>query len=448
MSSITTKVLTVTELTQAIKSYIEPKFFALQLKGEITNFTQQSSGHLYFNLKDENSQISCVLFKNLASQLQKIPKAGDKVIVRASLSVYVPRGSYQLIISELQFEGLGDLLLRLHELKDKFQKKGYFDPQHKKPLPKYPKTIGVITSPTGAVIHDILTVLERRFKGFHLILNPVKVQGLGAEKEIAQAIDEFNRFNMVDVMIVGRGGGSLEDLWAFNEEVVVEAIFRSNIPVISSVGHETDFCLADFAADLRAPTPSAAAEMVIKEKSSQMDFLEKTKRHIKFHASQLLQHLKVKLTSLAKQKVFTSPEYLLKDSFQKIDDVSTQLCQLMQDNIKFKKIRLEAFDQTLKTSDPLFKLNSLKNQRKDYEKRINIAFFQKLKLLRQRIEHIKNFLESLNPESILKKGYCIPFAENSDSVIISSKEISPGATIQLQFHDGRVTTIATKDSHG
>lgn len=403
---------------------------------------------MYFNLKDENSQISCVLFKNLASSLSKLPKAGDKVIVRASISVYVPRGSYQLIISELQYEGLGDLLLRLHELKEKFQKQGYFDPASKKPLPKYPKTIGVITSPTGAVIHDILTVLERRFKGFHLILNPVKVQGSGAEKEIAQAIDEFNNYNLVDVIIVGRGGGSLEDLWAFNEPCVVEAIYRSRIPIVCSVGHETDYCLADFAADVRAPTPSAAAEMVMKEKSSQIDFLEKSKKQLKFHSEHLLNHLKSKLQALKRQKMLSSAEYLLKEPFQKLDDITLRLDTQIQDHIKIKKIHVEALKQTIKSQDPQAKLELYKNQKKDYEKRIDLAFCLRLKQLRQKLSYTKELLESVNPQSILKKGYCIPFAENSSSVIISSKQISPGATIHLQFHDGQVTTIATKDSHG
>lgn len=448
MSLLATKVLTVTELTQAIKAHLEPKFFSIQLKGEITNFTQQSSGHLYFNLKDESSQVSCVLFKNLATQLSKIPKAGDKVIVRASLSVYVPRGNYQLIISELQYEGLGDLLLKLHELKEKFHKKGYFDASIKKPLPKYPKTIGVVTSPTGAVIHDIVTVLERRFKGFHLILNPVKVQGSGAELEIAQAIEEFNRHQLVDVMIVGRGGGSLEDLWAFNEECVVEAIYRSKIPIISSVGHETDFCLADFAADVRAPTPSAAAEMVMKEKSAQLEFLEKSKKHVKFHATQMLQHLKQKLHSVTRQKVFSSPDYLLKEHFQKLDDVTQRLTQHMQDSLKMKTIHVESLKKRLQSLDPLARIQSYKEQKKDFEKKIDMSFGFYLKSMRQKLSYIKELIESANPSSILKKGYCIPFAENSSSVIISSKQVIPGAMIQLQFHDGRVTTIATKDSHG
>ena len=239
------KILSVTELTSAIKAVIEPSFQGIAVKGEISNFKLQSSGHLYFTLKDAGSQISAVLFKGNAACLNKMPKEGDQVVAKGEISLYAPRGQYQIIVRELQFLGLGDLLLKLQQLKEQLQMRGWFDPAHKKKLPKLPKRIGVVTSPTGAVIQDILQVLTRRFAGFHVILNPVKVQGEGAAQEIAQAISDFNRLKLADVLIVGRGGGSIEDLWAFNEEVVAKAIFESDIPIISAVGHETDFTIAD-----------------------------------------------------------------------------------------------------------------------------------------------------------------------------------------------------------
>ncbi|MCB1083226.1 MAG: exodeoxyribonuclease VII large subunit, partial [Simkania sp.] len=230
MTTTTAEALSVTELTQAIKHQLESNFTALSVKGEVTNLRLQASGHYYFSLKDENAQISAVLFQGNARFAKHLPKMGDQVLIKGEINVYAPRGTYQIIVREIEHAGLGELLLKFHALKAKLEKMGWFDPAKKKPLPTYPKTIGVVTSPTGAVIQDILNVLKRRFPNFHLILNPVKVQGAGAAEEIAQAIDDFNRFGLADILIIGRGGGSLEDLWAFNEECVAAAIFRSKIP--------------------------------------------------------------------------------------------------------------------------------------------------------------------------------------------------------------------------
>jgi exodeoxyribonuclease VII large subunit len=447
-TSTSIKVFTVSELTQAIKAHLEPKFFHLCLKGEITNFTQQSSGHLYFNLKDEFSQISCVLFKNIATTLPRIPKAGDKVIIKGSLSLYIPRGQYQIVVNHLQHEGVGDLLLKLHELKEKLQRKGYFDPEKKKALPKYPKTIGVVTSPTGAVIHDILNVLHRRFKGFHLILNPVKVQGAGAEKEIAQAIHDFNRYQLADVLIIARGGGSLEDLWAFNEECVIEAIAASHIPIISSIGHETDVSLSDFAADVRAPTPSAAAEIVIKEKSLQLEFLAKAKKMLLYHLTQVIKENTLKLKGITKQKIFSSVDAFLGDYFQKMDDILFHLDKSMQERLRLSSLQLLSLTKQLSSARPDKKLENLKEKNHFFQKRVDQSMLHYLHLQKQKFLHLKELLESIDPRHLLKKGYCIPFAENQNSVIISSKQLKSGDSLSLQFYDGKVSAQVTKDHHG
>jgi exodeoxyribonuclease VII large subunit len=246
-------VLSVSGLTQSIKMLLEGQFSFVAVQGEVSNCKLQASGHLYFSIKDANAQLSAVMFKGDLAKVPRLPKDGDQVILKGGLNVYPPSGKYQIVVRTLEWAGVGALLLQLEALKAKLKGLGYFDSGRKKPLPKFPKTIGVVTSPTGAVIQDILNVLERRISEFHLILNPVKVQGPGASQEIAAAIDFFNKHQLADVLIVGRGGGSLEDLWAFNEEVVAAAIFRSQIPVVSAVGHETDFTLADFVADVRAP---------------------------------------------------------------------------------------------------------------------------------------------------------------------------------------------------
>jgi exodeoxyribonuclease VII large subunit len=364
-------------------------------------------------------------------------------VVKGSLSLYAPRGSYQIVITHLQYEGVGDLLIKLHELKQKLQNKGYFDPAHKKPLPKYPKTIGVVTSPTGAVIHDILTVLQRRFHGFHLILNPVKVQGAGAEQEIAQAILDFNRFKLADVLIVGRGGGSLEDLWAFNEECVIEAIFASEIPIISSVGHETDVSLADFAADVRASTPSAAAEIVIKEKSLQLEFLAKAKKMTLYHMSQLIEHHRFKLKNITKRPLFNSSEVLLAEYVQKMDEISSTLDQALQHKLSLYSLKLLSGAKQLRSVAPDRRLQVFKEKNITFQKGLDHRFNALLQTKKAHIAHLEQLLQSLNPRTILKKGYCIPFSENKSSVIISSKQLKVGDSICLHFHDGEVTTSVT-----
>jgi len=443
MTSLSSQIFSVSQLTQAIKAHLEPKFFHVCVKGEITNFTKQASGHLYFSLKDEHSQISCVIFKGVASALPHLPKAGDKVIIKGSLSVYVPRGGYQVVISHLQYEGMGDLLMKLHERKERLKNKGYFDLAHKKPLPKYPKTIGVITSPTGAVIHDILHVLQRRFRGFHLILSPVKVQGVGAEKEIAQAIEDFNRYNLADVLIIGRGGGSLEDLWAFNEECVVEAIFTSKIPIISSVGHETDVSLADFVADVRAPTPSAAAEMVIKEKSLQLEFLDKAQKQMIYALKQTIHRCKLQLKGILSQKIFTSSEAFVGEYLQRVDEITSRLDETLATKLKMKEQELLSAGKQLRSLAPAQKLAHLKEKSLSLQKHLDHRFSILLARHKERFTHLRLLLDSLDPRTILKKGYCIPFAENHSSVIMSTSQLSAGDALFLHFHDGEVATSVT-----
>src|SRR3990172_5484797 len=255
-------VLKVSELTREIKDILEGKFYEVWVEGEISNLRIPPSGHLYFTLKDDSSQIRAVLFRLQARALRFIPEDGLHVICGGRISVYEKRGEYQLILETMEPKGVGALQLAFLQLKDKLEKEGFFDPGRRKPIPMFPQAIGIVTSPTGAVIRDMLHIIERRFKNVRIVLYPVRVQGEGAALEIAGGIDYFNALNEVDVIIVGRGGGSIEDLWAFNEEEVARAIYHSKIPIISAVGHETDYTIADFVADLRAPTPSAAAELV------------------------------------------------------------------------------------------------------------------------------------------------------------------------------------------
>ncbi|MGR3911942.1 MAG: exodeoxyribonuclease VII large subunit [Candidatus Rhabdochlamydia sp.] len=408
--------LTVSELTFSIKKQLETQFREVRVQGEITNFKEQTSGHLYFTLKDAEAQISSVLFRGNAQSLSRLPKNGDQVIVQGEVSVYAPRGNYQLIIRQLQFAGVGELLLRLHALKSKLEKLGWFDASKKKTLPPTPKTIGVITSPTGAVIQDILNILNRRHANFHLILNPVKVQGEGSAQEIAKAIDDFNKYKLADVLIVGRGGGSLEDLFAFNEEIVAEAIFRSQIPIISAVGHETDFSISDFVADLRAPTPSAAAELVMKASEERLAALQAFQKRM----DQIILHtLKIsfqKIELIKKHPLFASPYALLESNAQRLDDYAREIDTAMMHLLHKKTLSVTALHRQYHAINPKLRITYLK----------------------EKLSQISSHLKSIDPKNLLKKGYSMLFRENSPSVIVSSTELHPNDSIRIVLHDGQV----------
>ncbi|MBS0625318.1 MAG: exodeoxyribonuclease VII large subunit [Verrucomicrobia bacterium] len=462
------KILTITELTAAIKSILEPPFRGISVQGEISNFKLQTSGHLYFNLKDAGAQISAVLFKGNAAQLPRMPKEGDQVIAKGELSIYAPRGNYQLVIRELQFLGVGELLMKLHQLKEKLERQGWFDPKRKKLLPKLPKRIGVVTSPTGAVIQDILNILTRRFSGFHVILNPVKVQGEGAAAEIAQAIADFNKHQLADVLIVGRGGGSIEDLWAFNEEIVAKAIYESRIPIISAVGHETDFTIADWVADVRAPTPSAAAEIVIAEKANLLKYLAHAESVCRQRVLHQISQNRSRLGALKKHPFFSSPYTLLAQPIQQIDTIRTDLDGALQRLLEQQKAKLLSFSRQLELSRPSNRIAQMKERLASLRDQIGTAlknqislkkgkfnadawretserFLRQQILLRQeKLKRVSEHLRSLNPDRLLQKGYAILFAEKEDSIILSAKDLTPQKQFHIRLHDGHVTATANK----
>lgn len=412
------EILTVSELTLAIKKKLEMQFPAVTVRGEISNFKEQSSGHLYFTLKDASSQISAVLFKGNTKGLTKLPKSGDQVIAQGEINVYAPRGNYQLIIRELQYQGLGELLLKLHELKTKLEAKGWFDKSRKKPLPQLPKTIGVVTSATGAVIQDILHVLNRRFASVHVILNPVKVQGEGAALEIAKAIEQFNQYKLADVLIVGRGGGSLEDLFAFNEECVASAIFHSQIPIISAVGHETDFSIADYVADVRAPTPSAAAEIVIAEKKHHTNYLEQMQQRLAQNIFNLIQVHRHKLNGIARQPAFSSPYAMLEIMAQKLDDLSEEITTALKQKVETKKIQFSALYKQIQLFKPP----------------------HQLAILRDKLNRLSSHLKAIDPRTLLTQGYGILFHEKNNCVILSSKDVQIGDSLRIRLCDGEIKT--------
>jgi exodeoxyribonuclease VII large subunit len=453
-------VLTVSQLTHAIKLHLESTFPSLWLQGEVSNCKMQSSGHLYFSLKDAKAQIAAVMFRGDISPKFPLPKDGDHLIVRGDLNVYPPSGRYQLVIREMRHVGLGDLLLKLEELKEKLKKQGWFRTEHKKPLPKFPRCIGVVTSPTGAVIQDILHILTRRFSGFHLILNPVRVQGEGAAQEIAKAIQQFNQWQLADVLIVGRGGGSLEDLWAFNEEIVAEAIFHSTIPIISAVGHETDHSIADYVADVRAPTPSAAAELAIADRGQCLLHLAQMQRRLYQTTGHLVRQYTQRLSGIRRHPVFSSPYALLGPSWQKLDAYRQNLEDTFQRTLKERRALLASKQQQLQALRPhaqiayLKRLVEQKREKLDYiwrtkmerwkqrfdktlkNKQLEIAWDRLTRRYKERLGHLIQSIGVINPKNLLSKGYCILFAEKDNSVITSVKNVAIGEDVKFLLADG------------
>ncbi len=386
-------ILTVSDITRQIKQSLETKFPRVWLQGEISNFKQHTSGHLYFTLKDEGAQISGVMWRSRVATLPLMPEDGMKVIARGSITVYPPRGNYQIDCDQIQPLGVGELQLAFERLKKKLADEGLFDADHKRPIPEYPECIGIVTSETGAALQDIRSVLERRFPAIEVVLKSVRVQGAGAAEEIAAAIEEMNEYGKADVLIVGRGGGSLEDLWPFNEEVVARAIYGSSIPVISAVGHEVDFSIADFVADLRAPTPSAAAELAVKDRSDLIEVLGNMWYTIRHDVEEMMSSLQDSIARLMGSYAFNRPKDLLRESSQRVDEL----------------------ERTLATS-----------------------FSHSFELAQQRRHTLEQRLETLSPRSVLGRGYTI--VRRGGSIVTSSRTLKTGEIATIQFHDGERKT--------
>ena len=388
------KLVTVGELSRYLASIISGDRILrnLAVKGEISNFKQYASGHCYFNLKDSQGIVPCVMFRSNAFRLRFTPEDGMAVVAAGSVNVYVEGGRYQLYVSDMQPEGIGDLAMAFEQLKDRLSKEGLFDLEHKKPLPVYPVTIGVVTSPSGAVLRDIYRVSKRRFPAIRLVLKPVQVQGTGAAEQIAQAIDFFNVRYPVDVLIVGRGGGSLEDLWAFNEEIVVRAIYNSAIPVISAVGHETDFTLADFAADQRAATPSQAAELAVRDVQEIVSQIQNLQARLAHSASHQIYMRRQSLEGLLVHPIMQNPRLLLEQRMEKMESLGERL-------EKSSKLHLQH--------------------------------------LNQRLLHLMDKLELMNPMNTLSRGYGM--VRNKDkNVVASVREIQIGEDIYVELQDGMI----------
>jgi len=406
------QILTVSELTRDIKKLLETGFDSLWVKGEISSFKAPGSGHWYFTLKDEKSVLNSVMFRFRNQRLKFDVEEGLEVICGGRITLYEPRGSYQLLVDVMEPVGLGALQLQFEQLKAKLEKEGLFDKAHKKPLPSLPQKIAIITSPTGAAIRDILSVIDRRFGNVEILLIPALVQGDKAAPEIARALKIANDMGEHDVIICGRGGGSIEDLWAFNEEVVARAIFESKIPVVSAVGHEIDFTIADFVADLRAPTPSAAAELVVKNKVDlQKNILNLLGRHRQSYLA-ALHSKRNQLLSLSGRII--DPRRKLQDWRMRLADLQERLQYTLLQNVREARSRFDHFEPQLKSQMRLL-----------------------LERSRKRLEHREAVLRSLNPLAILDRGYSIAKTMKNE-IIRKASQIKSGDRLSIRLLEGRL----------
>jgi len=427
-------ILTVSELTQEIKGILEDKFPDVWVEGEISNLRIPPSGHIYFTLKDDFSQIRTVLFKMQARTLRFVPEDGFQVICGGRVSLYEKRGDYQLILKSIEPKGIGALQLAFLQLREKLEKEGFFDLAQKKPIPMVPEKIGIVTSPTGAVIQDMLHILERRFENLHILLFPVRVQGEGASSEIAEAIKYFNKFTDVDVIIVGRGGGSLEDLWAFNEEAVARAIHHSKIPIISAVGHETDYTIADFVADLRAPTPSAAAELVVRDKREIKKILHYLGGRLENQMLQILQGYRTDLFHL--RKIFKEPEKQIEEYFLRVDDLVNRLRLLTTWTLKRRGEKCLHLSESLLLRNPMQRVKNLRFFIFEAKKRLGQNIKYSIEIQRQRVGGILGKLDSLSPLSILQRGYSITRKLPSLQILRDAAHVKQGDKVEVKLYQG------------
>jgi exodeoxyribonuclease VII large subunit len=439
-ASIQRNIISVTQLNRATSQLLTEHFFSVWVEGELSNLAQPASGHLYFSLKDANAQVRCAMFRTRQSKLTFKPENGKQVIVKAQVSLYEPRGDYQLIVEDMEEAGDGALRRAFDALKLKLSEQGLFDAAHKQSLPTLPGTIGVITSPTGAAIRDILTVLQRRFAAIPVIIYPVAVQGDNAKHEIARAIAIANRDRQCDVIILGRGGGSLEDLWAFNEELVARAIFDSKIPIISAVGHETDFTIADFVADLRAATPSAAAEHASPDQQQWLSRFVYLESKLLQQQQRTLNQKQQSLDWLSQRLQQQNPAQKLARNLLHMDQLEARLKRTMHTRLRYLTGMIEEKTAKLWQSNPAISINSHK-QRHDYLKqRLLAATAHQIEQYKQRLLNSSQTLHAVSPLATLNRGYSISIVPSSGEIIRSTEQLKPGDVIQTRLAQGQFTS--------
>ena len=423
----TRKVLSVWELTSDIKRLLEKQIGSVWVSGEITNLRAQSSGHVYFTVKDVAAQLSCVLFRGTATAQRNLLADGQKVLLQGEVTVYETRGQYQLIVRDMELQGVGALQVAFEKLKQKLAAEGLFAQERKRPLPRYPQSIGLVTSPTGAAIRDVVHVAQRRNPGMEIILAPCRVQGDGAAKEIAEAIRLLNEFGQakaesgkrkakIDLILITRGGGSLEDLWAFNEEPVARAIFESQMPVVSAVGHEIDFTIADFVADVRAATPSDAAEIITEDVYASREFVTEAMSLMQLRVQRRLTNETDGFQSLAGRLARLHPRRRLNDSLQRLDDLQSGLLRNLKTAARSRSLVFENLAGRFLRAKPSLALKARRETLHQLEKRLN----------------------ALGPEQVLARGYSITMEAATGTVLRDAGAVRPGQKLKTRLAKGDI----------
>ena len=440
----TQEIISVSEINRRAKSILEENFPFVWIQGEVSNFFSAASGHWYFSLKDESSEIRCAMFANKSHRITFEPKDGDHLVLNGTLSIFEGRGQYQIIVEHIELAGEGALLKAFEELKKKLLKEGLFDDSLKKKLPSYPRSIAVVTSPDGAVIQDIINVLSRRSPFFNLTVVPTLVQGEKAAPLICEALNKASNLENIDLIILARGGGSIEDLWAFNNEEVARAIVNCPVPLVSAVGHETDFTISDFVADIRAPTPSIAAEIISQPYSELKETLEGYQSYLLKSVKSQFDSQRTHITHLIKR--IRHPGDKLREIGQSVDYLETALIQEMNQKVSFKKNQLNLTQLSLQQNSPQNKVKEakvyLQNSSKDLLKAFQLKIERKRKLLGELVATI----EAVSPLSVLARGYSIISTEPEGKILSSSNQVKIGQTISAVLNKGRIKAeVKSKD---
>ncbi len=438
------QVLTVAELTAQVKRLLEGQVGQVWVTGEITNLRAQSSGHFYFTLKDADSQLSCVLFRNEARANRELLADGRKVVLQGDVTVYEPRGQYQLRVTAVELQGVGALQLAFDKLKQKLNAEGLFAPARKRPLPRYAQRIGLVTSPTGAAIRDVLHVVSRRQPGLEIILTPCRVQGQGAAEEIADAIRLLNHFaasgGKLDLILVSRGGGSLEDLWAFNEEVVARAIFDSAVPVVSAVGHEIDFTIADFVADLRAATPSAAAEIITEGFFSSRLFMLLVNDRLRELARRRLVDKQDEFAQLGRRFLRAHPRRGVDERLQHLDDLQGGLIRSTKQGWRNHKVAFRNLHERLSRLRPRQVLLQRRESWQLAARQLQGLAQRQLQTRRRALEALEARLRLLGPQQVLARGYSITLDAATGRVIRNASDVKAGQRLRTRVKSGEISS--------
>jgi exodeoxyribonuclease VII large subunit len=433
------RILTVSELTAHVRTLLEERFFEIWVEGELSNCRVWNTGHLYFTLKDATAQIKGVMFRSSLRLLRFKPQDGLRVVARGRISVYDPKGEYQIVCEHLEPEGLGALQLAFDQLKQRLSAEGLFDQGRKRPLPALPRKIGIVTSLDGAAVRDIINVLRRRYANAHLVIRPTRVQGEGAALDIARGLRAIAKIKGVDVILVGRGGGSIEDLWAFNQEVVARAISGSPVPVISAVGHETDVTIADFVADVRAPTPSAAAEMVVARKDEFVARIERLARRVSAAMSMRKHRLESRLRLLESRSGFAGMRGHLALRGRHADEMTFELRRALQTSLAARERTYQRLRLTLERYDLRRRLAAVKTRLIAGDARLHATIHKRAHALNSRLGASAARLHSLSPLAVLGRGYAVCWNADRTEIIRDAARVENGAEVSVTLQQGELT---------